>query len=496
MCSIEDDGDLKPLSNNHEKDIKKTCVKCDKPGVLVTRIHDPFCKDCFQVYVVHKFRASIGKSKLIRDGERVLVAFSGGANSSALLNLIQDGLSVRAHKKLRFIPTILHIDESCLLNEELTQVNKQDILEKISEIMCNSGFSAYISNLENGLVLEGTCKMTKAGIEEPSTSSTSTSRSSSSLLRPVIKDLQSEISEVQPNESSQAVLQARLQSVIQGFTSASSKEDFIKSLRNKLMVHIAQLFGITKILTAESSTRIGIRILSDVAQGRGSQVSLNGGFSDFRYDEVSFIRPLRDLNSKELMMYNFLFNVETVTIPCITSKEIFGASIERLTEHFVTGLQADYQSTVSNIVRTSEKLGMPDLSDTKCVLCQSPLDTKQGPASALSAVEFSLKLSQSANEIINKSKKISDSSPCTSSMQNDEETCCDKKSGNCHTRPVNPITFDDVIDYLCYGCRLTLRNFSGNQISLPNFLLKETEHFKQRDKLREEIADFLLEDTD
>ena len=28
-----------------------------------------------------------------------------------------------------------------------------------------------------------------------------------------------------------------------------------------------------------------------------------------------------------------------------------GASIERLTEDFVTGLQADYQSTISNIVR-------------------------------------------------------------------------------------------------------------------------------------------------
>ena len=40
--------------------------------------------------MVHKFRSAIGKSKLIRDGEKVLVAFSGGANSSALLHLIQD----------------------------------------------------------------------------------------------------------------------------------------------------------------------------------------------------------------------------------------------------------------------------------------------------------------------------------------------------------------------------------------------------------------------
>lgn len=42
------------------------------------------------VYVTHKFRAAIGKSKLIRDGETVLVGVSGGQASSCLLHLIQE----------------------------------------------------------------------------------------------------------------------------------------------------------------------------------------------------------------------------------------------------------------------------------------------------------------------------------------------------------------------------------------------------------------------
>ena len=42
------------------------------------------------MYVTHKFRATIGKTKLVRDGELVLVAFSGGPSSSALLHLIQE----------------------------------------------------------------------------------------------------------------------------------------------------------------------------------------------------------------------------------------------------------------------------------------------------------------------------------------------------------------------------------------------------------------------
>jgi cytoplasmic tRNA 2-thiolation protein 2 len=42
------------------------------------------------VYTTHKFRSAIGKSKIVRDGETVLVAFSGGQSSSCLLQLIKD----------------------------------------------------------------------------------------------------------------------------------------------------------------------------------------------------------------------------------------------------------------------------------------------------------------------------------------------------------------------------------------------------------------------
>ena len=40
--------------------------------------------------MTHKFCATIGKTKLVRVRELVLVAFSGSPNSSALLHLIQE----------------------------------------------------------------------------------------------------------------------------------------------------------------------------------------------------------------------------------------------------------------------------------------------------------------------------------------------------------------------------------------------------------------------
>ena len=42
------------------------------------------------MYVTHKFRSAIGKTKLVRDGELILTSFSGGPSSSAMLHLIQE----------------------------------------------------------------------------------------------------------------------------------------------------------------------------------------------------------------------------------------------------------------------------------------------------------------------------------------------------------------------------------------------------------------------
>lgn len=61
-------------------------------------------------YATHKFRASLGKSKLVRKGDKVLVGFSGSSSSLALLHLIMTGIKEEAHKKLVFEPCIVYID--------------------------------------------------------------------------------------------------------------------------------------------------------------------------------------------------------------------------------------------------------------------------------------------------------------------------------------------------------------------------------------------------
>ena len=44
---------------------------------------------CFLARATHKFRSAFGKSRLVRDRERVLVAYSSGRASSAMVHLIE-----------------------------------------------------------------------------------------------------------------------------------------------------------------------------------------------------------------------------------------------------------------------------------------------------------------------------------------------------------------------------------------------------------------------
>ena len=97
------------LKNSENGLIK--CKKCDlNIGFVLLQRKDVFCRQCLYDYCSHKFRATIGKSKAIHTGDRVLIAFSGGINSSAIIDMITDGLNEVQHKRLRFIPSIVYID--------------------------------------------------------------------------------------------------------------------------------------------------------------------------------------------------------------------------------------------------------------------------------------------------------------------------------------------------------------------------------------------------
>lgn len=485
MCSIQEEDEEIMRKKPEEKQASKVCMKCGGPAVLVTRINDPLCRDCFMVYTTHKFRAAIGKSKIVRDGETVLVAFSGGQSSSCMLQLIKDGLSEKAHKKLRFKPSLLFIDEGAVI--DMSAEERLMSCQKILQILANTGYPCHIRSLEeamdssfittnNDMNSTGSSELPDLGKDtqtERRTSDVDTAKNNSEDTQKINglslddsfkeKCLHYEESEM------------KLKQMLKSMKSVTAKEDLIRSLRYNVIIDTARKHHHTKVMMADCSTRLSIRLLSDISQGRGAHVAMETAFADKRLDDITVLRPIRDFSSKEVALFNVLNDVETVFIPTLTTKAPENTSIEHLTESFVMGLQADYGSTVSNIMRTGEKLSTERLNSTEkiCVICHAPLDTNTGIASALNAVEFSQKIS---------SKKGDNSSA----------ECCGQGDGSCKSKS-NSLCKEDVLSTLCYGCRLMVKDMSDIN-KLPEYVQSKISQRVSRAKMKSDIQDYLLED--
>jgi tRNA-5-methyluridine54 2-sulfurtransferase len=67
------------------------CKRCGEPPVIdLRRHHASFCAECFLHYCREQVKRTIHKHRMIADGERVLVAISGGKDSLALWDLLID----------------------------------------------------------------------------------------------------------------------------------------------------------------------------------------------------------------------------------------------------------------------------------------------------------------------------------------------------------------------------------------------------------------------
>lgn len=84
---------------------------------------------------------------------------------------------------------------------------------------------------------------------------------------------------------------------------------------------------------------------------------------------VKILRPLKQFDVKELAFYNYLNDLEPISIrqPFESSSN----SIQSLIKTFVDNLQLEYPATVSTIVKTGDKLGaINNETKKKCLFCK------------------------------------------------------------------------------------------------------------------------------
>ncbi|XP_008293406.1 cytoplasmic tRNA 2-thiolation protein 2 isoform X2 [Stegastes partitus] len=485
MCQVDEEYQ-EELERADGPSVSKKCVKCkEASAAVVIRAGDTYCRSCFKEYFIHKFRAMLGKNRVIFPGEKVLLAVSGGPSSCSMLSQVQEGLSQKAHKKLRFSPGIVHIDEGGAVGQSAEE--RQRKVSELQAVFKATGFPFLILPLEQVLDLPSSVVETALSPLEPPPSAYKAAvdrfnqTSSSDYLPPQEREEKS-LPDVQKSHTQ------LLQQLMGSAKTLTAREDLLNTLRQHLLVHTARTEGYSKLMLGDNCTRLAIKLLTSISLGRGAQLAQDTGFSDSRYGNIISVRPMRDYSAKEIAFYNHMFNVPAVVVASLDTKTSEKASIQRLTESFVTKLQTDFPSTVSTIYRTSEKLqtacrssSSADHSD-RCLLCVCTLDTAVEKASAFQATLISEQLSQTK------------SLGCRNPGQSPGGEDCGRATsgGGCCSLTTETT---DLKSLLCYSCQLTIRDMSSVD-HLPLYILSEAQRRQRRAQMRDEISEFLLDDGD
>uniref|UniRef100_A0A672GHC1 Cytoplasmic tRNA 2-thiolation protein 2 n=1 Tax=Salarias fasciatus TaxID=181472 RepID=A0A672GHC1_SALFA len=454
MCQVEEEYREPPLAPAPPS-VCKTCVKCkDASAAVVVRAGDPYCRTCFKDYFIHKFRAMLGKNRVIFPGEKVLLAVSGGPSSSSMLRQVQEGLSQNAHKKLRFSPGIVYIDEGGAVGRSLEE--RLRTASELQAVFRSTGFPFHMVPLEQVLDVPPSVLVPAAS-----------SQPAASVYKAAVDGFLQAAGGRRPGAAVQQqdaagldVLEAHtasLQQLMDSATSLTARQELLSSLRQHLLVHTARSHGYSKLMLGDSCSRSAVKLLAAVCLGRGAQLAQDTGFSDSRYGDVVSVRPMRDYSAKEIAFYNHMFGVPSVLSPSLTTKTSDKSSIQQLTESFITRLQADFPSTVSTIYRTSEKLqtaggssGGTAGTDT-CLLCVCVLDTSVGNATAFRSTLVSQCLSDS--------RAVPSGPDPVSAKQS--RPCGGQQCGTrtCSAEDRTP----DLKALLCYSCQRTLRDLVSSR---------------------------------
>ncbi|CAO2609629.1 Cytoplasmic tRNA 2-thiolation protein 2 [Lemmus lemmus] len=482
---------------------EQKCVKCAEGlPVVVIRAGDAFCRDCFKAFYVHKFRAMLGKNRLIFPGEKVLLAWSGGPSSSSMVWQVLEGLSQDSAKRLRFVPGVIYVDEGAACGQSLQ--DRVKTLAEVKLILQKTGFPWHVVALEEVFSLPpsvlGCASQEPAGTEEAYKTAVDSflqqqhALGSEGCASPAHGEDQSRTSHSQePLGMAGFPTAAQTEALSKLFSSIktlTAKEELLQTLRTHLIVHVARTHGYCKVMTGESCTRLAIKLMTNLALGRGAFLAWDTGFSDERHGDVVLVRPMRDYTLKEVAFYNHLFGIPSVFTPAIDTKAPEKASIHRLMEAFILRLQTLFPSTVSTVYRTSEKLVKAPRegcasgpSSPSCLLCMCALDID----TADSATAFGAQSSSHLSQMLPAEAGIP-TTPCCGAGEGQAQSCHRGVGRRGDAQAC-------VIEQLCYGCRVNMKDLPSLD-PLPPYVLAEAQLRSQRAWVSKEIQEYLITDDD
>lgn len=288
----------------------------------------------------------MGKSKLVRNNDSILISYSGGPSSCALLDLIKNSIDGDTRREQKFRPSILYIDMQSILHPtsglaEFQMERRAHLLNILNNLReTHPSWPVYWTSIETATVTESN-RITFARYIEPSDFDTYAST--------LLSSEEAHLS-LQQSIADSGDLTARHQYVI------DTCSTLIPRVANDINKSIDKQEDKFKyVFTGSTSTQLANNLMVDVILGRGETIRPAVNICDNRY-QVPIMRPLRDFSKKEIAYYLLARNMEPIIQPDMLTKADQKSSIQTVTESFLTKLYVDYPSTYSTLLKTGNKL--------------------------------------------------------------------------------------------------------------------------------------------
>lgn len=434
MCSIgeEDFGDdggahtmpFDPKISSNSFSSTELCKKCNERNVVVKlNLKDAQCEECFYYFVRHKFRASMGATRIVERGAKVLLVFDGTIESCVMFDMVQYALNLDRFKRLTIEPYAIYVDNTCMTEKTLD--DRREYLKQTIEILNYFQIKTYYTSIAD--------KTTMIEIEN------------------ALKFI---------DGPANRIAEKTFMDNFNAIGNQTAKEDFYSLTRSNLIRLASSKLDCKHVFVSTISHQIAADILVNVALGRGESVANNISFCDNRSDcDSKILRPMRSINNLEIETY-VRFNEQLTKL--IKGNDyvndgwtIFNsdpnASIQNLTQNFIENLQENFGSTVSTVYRTGDKISAaattPSLKSTPvkltCKFCHSNLDYED--SATLLAIEYSRCVSACVDQ----------------NDVNDVDSMLNKAQDKLLGLNVSDNETENLMKFLCHGCRNIFRNLDN-----------------------------------
>lgn len=289
------------------------CMKCKSSTARVlVRQRERLCAECLRSGILGKVRSAVKFKGLIERGDKVLLALSGSPASLATLYCIRQLQNTDPKReergKVYFDLGVVHVDTGVM--DESTSSKHQEDMDTAAR---STGFLGEVSYLHLHEVFQRAVPDTRLVLDN----------------------------------------------LLASIPDKTGREDMITYLRSCLIQHHACAHGYTKIVKGVSASGMAIRVIADVAKGRGFSLPADIQLVDARQGPGSpvVLYPMKDLTDKELA---YLCTFSGIKLPTPLCKSPVAAdskaSINHLAKSFINSLQQNLPSAIFTVLGTTSHL--------------------------------------------------------------------------------------------------------------------------------------------